>query len=146
MSILDRQWIMLDDKSKRCFLLGVNDESKAYNFFYPVNKRIIINKDVIFKQQNNWNWEKNDDYVSDIEKQLEHNEVENLDQQGVEIRDGKGALARMPTIKCGGRVEILSLLTHITLNPYRPRTKRVGLFARILLNPNFCCWHLSFFM
>jgi len=41
----------LDDKSKQCILLGVSDESKAYRLFDPLNKKVLISKDVIFEEQ-----------------------------------------------------------------------------------------------
>ena len=53
----DQQRFKLDDKSKQCVLFGVSDESKAYRLFDPVNRKIIISKDAIFKGQKNWNWE-----------------------------------------------------------------------------------------
>ena len=56
----DQQRVKLDDKSKQCVLFGVSDESKAYRLFDPVNRNIIISKDVIFEEQKNWNWEQNE--------------------------------------------------------------------------------------
>ena len=47
----DQQRVKLDDKSKQCVLFGVSDESKAYKLFDPVNRKIIISKDVIFEEQ-----------------------------------------------------------------------------------------------
>lgn len=38
-------------KSKRCVLLGVSKESKAYKLFNPVSQKIIISKDVIFEEE-----------------------------------------------------------------------------------------------
>ncbi|PNY15444.1 retrotransposon-related protein [Trifolium pratense] len=40
--IHDSQRRKLDDKSKKCVLLGVSEEFKAYKLFDPVEKRIII--------------------------------------------------------------------------------------------------------
>lgn len=40
----DSKRIKLDDKSMKCILLGVSEESKAYRLFDPVSKKIVINK------------------------------------------------------------------------------------------------------
>ena len=53
----DQQQSKLDNKSKPCILFGVSDELKAYRLFDPVNKKIIINKDVVFEENKGWNWE-----------------------------------------------------------------------------------------
>lgn len=50
--------VKLDDKSKKCVLLGVSDESKAYRLFDPVKNQIIISRDVVFEEEKCWNWEK----------------------------------------------------------------------------------------
>lgn len=46
--IPDQKRIKLDDKSIRCVLLGVDDESKAYRLFDLVSKKIIVSRDVVF--------------------------------------------------------------------------------------------------
>jgi len=40
----------LNDKSKKCVFLGVNDESKAQKLYDPHSQKIIISKDVIFQE------------------------------------------------------------------------------------------------
>jgi len=88
----DQQRIKLDTKSKKCVLLGVSEESKAYRLLDPINNRIIISKDVIFEEGKNWNWEKNEqenhqdnldwgDAVSNTEKQSVENEINDAEQQ-----------------------------------------------------------------
>jgi len=87
----------LDDKSRQCVLLGVSDESKAYHLFDPVNKKVLISKDVIFEEQKGWNWEHNEEYqhgildwggdeeyMSDTEEQSEENVVDHNDDQEIE--------------------------------------------------------------
>jgi hypothetical protein len=46
----------LDDRSHKCILLGVSDESKAYRLYDPVTKKIIISRDVIFEEGGKWEW------------------------------------------------------------------------------------------
>ena len=52
----DQKRSKLDEKSKKCVFLGVSDESKAYRLYDPVSKKIIISKDVIFQEDECWNW------------------------------------------------------------------------------------------
>ena len=56
--ILDSKRIKLDDKSVRCVLLGVSEESKAYRLYDPVSQKIIGSKDVKFEEENSWDWNK----------------------------------------------------------------------------------------
>jgi hypothetical protein len=49
----------LDNKSKKCVLLGISEESKAYKLYDPVDKKIIISRDVVFEESKAWEWNKN---------------------------------------------------------------------------------------
>ncbi|GJX04969.1 retrovirus-related pol polyprotein from transposon TNT 1-94 [Tanacetum coccineum] len=42
--------------NRKCVLLGVSDESKAYRLYDPVSKKIIVSRDVIFEEDESWNW------------------------------------------------------------------------------------------
>jgi len=42
-------------------MLGVSDESKAYRLYDPISKKIIISKDVVFEENECWNWGKSDE-------------------------------------------------------------------------------------
>jgi len=44
----DQKRNKLDDKSVKCVLLGVSEESKAYKLYDPLNKKIYVSKDVKF--------------------------------------------------------------------------------------------------
>jgi hypothetical protein len=52
--IHDSQRRKLDDKSKKCVLLGVSEESKAYKLYDPITKKIIISRDVVFEESKGW--------------------------------------------------------------------------------------------
>lgn len=41
----------LEDKSEKCILVGYSENSKAYKLYNPINKRIIISRDVIFDEK-----------------------------------------------------------------------------------------------
>ena len=43
----------LDDKGVKCIFIGYNSESKAYRLYDPINKKIIISRDIEFLE-NPW--------------------------------------------------------------------------------------------
>ena len=47
--VSNRKRTKRDDKSLICVLLGVNEESKAYQLYDPLSQRIIISRDVVFE-------------------------------------------------------------------------------------------------
>lgn len=49
----------LDDKSVKCVLLGISEESKAYKLYDPIAKKVHISRDVIFAENEHWNWKFN---------------------------------------------------------------------------------------
>nr|XP_028948054.1 uncharacterized protein LOC114820894 [Malus domestica] len=49
--------VKLDDKSLKCILMGVSEESKAYRLFDPISQKIIISRDVVFEEDEQWNWD-----------------------------------------------------------------------------------------
>ncbi|GKB48853.1 retrovirus-related pol polyprotein from transposon TNT 1-94 [Tanacetum coccineum] len=54
----DQKRKKLDDKGEKCILLGVSDCSKAFKLYNPNTKKIIISRDVIFDEDNVWQWDK----------------------------------------------------------------------------------------
>jgi hypothetical protein len=48
--------IKLEDKSYKCVFLGVSEESKAYRLYDPESKKIVTSRDVIFAEEETWNW------------------------------------------------------------------------------------------
>ena len=54
----DSKRTKLDDKSLSCVLLGVSEELKAYKLCDPTSQRIIISRDVVFKEDKSWDWDK----------------------------------------------------------------------------------------
>eukprot|EP01018_Ginkgo_biloba_P024020 Gb_18985 [translate_table: standard] len=43
----------LDDKSTKCILMGYSKETKGYKLYDPTNKKIIVNRDVVFDEELN---------------------------------------------------------------------------------------------
>jgi len=52
----DTQRKKLDDKSSRCILLGIGEESKASKIYDPKSKKVVISRDVIFEESQGSNW------------------------------------------------------------------------------------------
>ena len=45
----------LDDKNEKCIFVGYDEQYKTYRFFHPITKKIIVSRDVIFKENESWN-------------------------------------------------------------------------------------------
>ncbi|KAL8106255.1 hypothetical protein AgCh_029879 [Apium graveolens] len=53
----DARRTKLDNKSTRYVLLGISDEFKGYRLYDPNAKRIVTSRDVVFEEENTWNWD-----------------------------------------------------------------------------------------
>ena len=51
---LDELRNMFDNKGKKCIFVGYSDESKAYKLYNPSTKKVIINRDVHFIEEEVW--------------------------------------------------------------------------------------------
>ena len=56
MHVLDEKRKKLDDKGEKCVFLSVSEASKANKLFNPLIKKIVTSRDVIFYQENTWDW------------------------------------------------------------------------------------------
>jgi len=61
--IPDQKRIKLDDKSIKCVFLGISDESKAWRLCDPVSRKIIISKDVVFEEEESWDWGRTEEEI-----------------------------------------------------------------------------------
>ena len=59
----DSKRIKLDDKSLKCIFFGVSEESKAYRLFDPVSQKVIVSRDVVFNENQSWNWDESHEKV-----------------------------------------------------------------------------------
>ncbi|CAL2259664.1 unnamed protein product [Prunus armeniaca] len=59
----DSKRTKLDDKSLRCVLLGVSEESKAYRLYDLVSQKILVSRDVVFEEDKSWDWDKRHEEV-----------------------------------------------------------------------------------
>lgn len=46
----------LDDRPRKLVHLGTGPGSKAYRLLDPINKKIVVSRDVVFKESERWNW------------------------------------------------------------------------------------------
>jgi transposase InsO family protein len=51
----------LDDKSFQCVLLGMSEESKTYILYNPISGKIVTSRDVVFDENECWNWQGNNE-------------------------------------------------------------------------------------
>ena len=78
--VSDRKRTKWDDKSLICVLLGVNEESKAYQLYDPLSQRIIISRDVVFEEDKSWDRDKNEEAIAcDLEWGDREEDVVELD-------------------------------------------------------------------
>ena len=76
----------LDDKSVKCVFLGVSEPSKSYKLFNPATNQVITSRDVIFDEENVWNWSEKTQQNSEKTQQqhqiiLDESEVPSADNQ-----------------------------------------------------------------
>jgi transposase InsO family protein len=69
----------LDDRSVKCILLGVSEESKAYKLYDPEKKKIIVSRDVVFDEDKSWNWSKSDQEQPDATSHVDADEVSEVE-------------------------------------------------------------------
>ncbi|KAL0288213.1 UNVERIFIED_CONTAM: Retrovirus-related Pol polyprotein from transposon TNT 1-94 [Sesamum calycinum] len=56
--IQDNSRTKLDEKSLKCVLLGISEESKAYRLYNPISRWIIVSRDVVFEESEEWELDK----------------------------------------------------------------------------------------
>ena len=44
----------LDNRSQKCIFIGYSEESKAYRLYNPITKKYVISRDVLFKEEEEW--------------------------------------------------------------------------------------------
>ncbi|GMP82636.1 hypothetical protein CsSME_00036854 [Camellia sinensis var. sinensis] len=54
--VLDEKRKKLDEKRENCVFLGVSEHFKAYKLFNPITEKIITNRDMVFDEENMWDW------------------------------------------------------------------------------------------
>jgi len=70
--VLDCKRSKLDDKSVKCVLLGISKESKAYPLYDPISHKIIVSRDVVYEENNSWDWSESLDIADTIALEWEN--------------------------------------------------------------------------
>jgi hypothetical protein len=50
----------LDDRGRRMVFIGYEKRTKAYRLYDPVEKKVHISRDVVFDEDDQWNWDEED--------------------------------------------------------------------------------------
>lgn len=56
-SVPEARRTKLDDKGKKCIFVGYGDRTIGYKLYNPLTKKNIISRDVVFEEDEMWNWE-----------------------------------------------------------------------------------------
>lgn len=84
MYVPDAKRTKLDDKSFKAVLLGVKEGTKAYKLFIPTTKQVVISRDVIFEENESWDWTQNGtDFRFDVLEWGENERDENVQNDHV---------------------------------------------------------------
>lgn len=69
--------------------LSVSKESKAYRLFNPLTQKIIISRDVVFDEDNNWDWSitSNKSVLVDLDTKDKSNTEEEVQSVGDSLSD-----------------------------------------------------------
>lgn len=76
--------IKFDEKSIKCVMFGLIEESKAYRLFNSDTKKIIISRDVQFDESKWWNWEDKEKEKELIWEDIGEVETERMEETDVE--------------------------------------------------------------
>ncbi|KAJ8616926.1 hypothetical protein MRB53_013112 [Persea americana] len=78
----------LDNKSFKCVLLGVSEESKAYRLYDPISKKIVISRDIVCVEDEKWNWGRSAEEVKhDVLEWEGDNEDADANEEGEGLED-----------------------------------------------------------
>ena len=69
-----RKQTKLDNKSIKCVLLGISEESKAYRLYDLLSRKVLISRDVIFNEEESWPWD--DNYTEAIQASLDWSDLD----------------------------------------------------------------------
>ena len=88
----DNKRTKLDNKSVKCVLLGINEESKAYSLYDPLSQKVIVSRDVVFNEEESWPWD--DTHTEAIQASLDWNDTDsnnNIQDETLDNNSGETA-------------------------------------------------------
>ena len=81
----DSKHTKLDNNNFVCVLLGVSEESKSYRLYDPIRRKVVINKDVIFEEARQWDWDAS--YEDQVLQDLEWGDIDRIENDEAEFND-----------------------------------------------------------
>jgi len=88
----DNKRTKLDNKSVKCVLLGISEESKAYRLYDPLSQKVIVSRDVVFNEEESWPWD--DTHTEAIQASLDWNDTDsnnNIQDETLDNNSGETA-------------------------------------------------------
>jgi hypothetical protein len=90
----------LDDKSVKCVFIGISEESTVYRLYNPITKKIIISRDVLFDEENTWDWSSTKQQQSLIDLEEVGGEIKQPLQSPLESQEPESQL-QLPSQSLG---------------------------------------------
>jgi hypothetical protein len=70
--ISDPKRTKLEDKSKKYVFIGYSEKSKAYKLYDPIEKKLVISRDVELNEETRWDWNNQQEELSTEEVKVRH--------------------------------------------------------------------------
>jgi hypothetical protein len=62
----------LEDKSKKYIFIGYSEKFKAYKLYDPIEKKLMISRDVKLNEEARWDWKNQQEELSTKEVEVRH--------------------------------------------------------------------------
>ncbi|GAA0143128.1 transmembrane signal receptor [Lithospermum erythrorhizon] len=89
----------LDNRSRTYIFISINEGTKGYRLYNVLSEKVVINRDVLFKEDKQWNWDGNqgEQKVSDLEWN-DANDIALLQEEAHtgRVATGQGRITRQP--------------------------------------------------
>ncbi|KAF8391778.1 hypothetical protein HHK36_022012 [Tetracentron sinense] len=83
--VLEAKRKKLDDRGKKCIFIGYSEESKAYKLYNPLTNKVVVSRDVIFSEEETWNWDK-EEKIKESQIEIEEQEADHGEQNQENMR------------------------------------------------------------
>ncbi|KAF8408584.1 hypothetical protein HHK36_004647 [Tetracentron sinense] len=74
-----------DDRGEKCIFIGYSEESKAYKLYNPLTNKVVVSRDVIFSEEETWNWDK-EEKIKENQIEIEKQEADHGEQNQENMR------------------------------------------------------------
>ncbi|KAF8409152.1 hypothetical protein HHK36_005225 [Tetracentron sinense] len=75
----------LDDRDEKCIFIGYSEKSKAYKLYNPLTNKVVVSRDVIFSEEETWNWDK-EEKIKENQIEIEEQEADHGEQNQENMR------------------------------------------------------------